>query len=229
MVWMFFMRIQMKYWGVVAVFILGVALAGIGGCHFSKRRDITSAIPIDLAAVERMNSGWISFECSKQGQVFVTVTDRFRDSHMHVLRYEAGGLSNVVAVLAAKKRELENAHWAILGGAWILESKAVPQILSGVKGHLEGMLGGTGSDWDRTRIQRILDVWDSYYCQLNLLLDKDGRKVVKLSFFPGAQINAFEGWRCAPIQVEGGGTGYWRLKYDVEKGEYFGFDVNAPK
>ena len=190
----------------------------------------SSGIPITLANIEQLDSGQISIEESRTGEILVWITDRFGDSHVHVLHYEGVSTIKALEILTAKQKELEKgerAHWAILGGRWQLETNAVPEIINGSKAHLQDKLVQAASDLERTNIQSILTRWDYYSCQLVPFLDKEGRKMVLLRFFPSYRESSFKTWRTVPIQVEGGGYDYWSLSYDLEKREYFGFSVNA--
>ena len=85
--------------------LLTVCLAlclGLVGC--TKK---SSAFPLSVQAVQQMsptNSMRISFE-ERSGEIFVSVTDKFGDSHIHKL--ELGTLSKQQAVAILKQKQIE--------------------------------------------------------------------------------------------------------------------------
>ncbi len=90
----------MKAASCILLVVVSVAINGASGCKAKS-----SAFPLSLATLQQTHSGQIAFE-ERGGQIFVTVTDEFGDSHIHLLDYR--GVSNVKAleILKAKQAEL---------------------------------------------------------------------------------------------------------------------------
>lgn len=212
-----------------AICVLGLSIVGFGLWYVNGRMGKSSAVPITLATIEQIDSGEISFEQRRSGEIFVHVIDRFGDGHIHVLNYEGVSTTKALEILTAKQREMEEAHWAILGGSWHLETSAVSEILNKAQAHLEFALAQSASAIDRTDLGAILSKWDSYSCQLYPEFERrSGGKLLVMKFFPSHRRGTtFKNWRTAPILVKGGGHDFWTLNYDLEKREYFGFAVNA--
>ena len=83
------------------ILVLCVALSGVAGC-----KGKSSAFPLDLATLEKTHDGRISFE-ERGGEIFVRVTDRFGDCHIHRLEYQGVSRAKAREILRAKQAELE--------------------------------------------------------------------------------------------------------------------------
>ena len=83
--------------------ILVAALSGVAGC-----REKSSARPLSLVALEKTRDGRISFE-EKGDEMFVHITDRLGDSHIHRLDYGGVSKEKALELLKSKQAELEKA------------------------------------------------------------------------------------------------------------------------
>jgi hypothetical protein len=220
-----------------------LAVAFVALCIMTGCKQKPSAFPLSLATLEQIHSGQLSFE-ERDGEVFVSVTDRSGDCHIHRLDYGEHSRQEALDILRKKQTELEKAgpqgsdakihksggeNWTVLEGDWPLEPKDIPTILLNSKAYLERALAGTPNDLERSNVKEILSRWDSYSYQLLPVIEKrDGRKIVVMRFFPTREkVGMFKNWRSEPVIVKGGGNDYWRLSYDPEKKEYSGLGVNA--
>jgi hypothetical protein len=91
----------------VPLLILAVVLAAFGGAAGCRRKP--SAFPLSLATVGQIHSGRISVE-ERGGEIFVTVTDRFGDAHIHLLDHQGHSRQDAVEILRRKQSELERAE-----------------------------------------------------------------------------------------------------------------------
>lgn len=92
--------------GMKSLFMILVAalavLGGGAGC-----REKSSARPLSLGALEKTRDGRISFE-EKGDEIFVHLTDRLGDSHLHRLDFGGVPKAKALELLKAKQAELEN-------------------------------------------------------------------------------------------------------------------------
>ena len=91
--------------------IILAACAGLlmGGAGCKPRSTASSAIPLTIQSVRQMsptNATHISCE-ERGGEIFVSVTDRFGDAHIHKLTYEGISRQQALEVLKQKQTELE--------------------------------------------------------------------------------------------------------------------------
>ena len=91
----------MKAVSCIVLVVAAVALTGAAGC-----KEKSSAFPLNLATVEKTHDGRISFE-EKRGEIFVYLTDRFGDCHIHLLDYHGVSKEKALEILKAKQAELE--------------------------------------------------------------------------------------------------------------------------
>lgn len=101
------MTVGVKSWPIASG-VLTVVVFGLLSCAVGCQKK-SAAFPLSMATVQQIHSGSMSFE-ERGAAVFVAVTDRFGDCHIHRLDYQ--GLSKVqaVAILKTKVAELEKAH-----------------------------------------------------------------------------------------------------------------------
>ncbi|MEI8064309.1 MAG: hypothetical protein WCH84_09620 [Verrucomicrobiota bacterium] len=84
------------------ILALGLAvLSGAAGCQ-----EKPSAFPLNLATVEQVHSGRLSFK-ERGDEIFVSVIDRFGDGHIHILNYQGQTKPRALEALRKKQTELE--------------------------------------------------------------------------------------------------------------------------
>ncbi|HTE05533.1 MAG TPA: hypothetical protein VK824_04995 [Planctomycetota bacterium] len=78
-------------------------------------------------------------------------------------------------------------------------------------------------------IAEIVGAWDEYRVQY-LGLVESGRRRILCNAFPKADAPGSAGglWMFRWVATEGGGSWYWRIRYDVASDTCLGFDCNAP-
>ena len=101
----------MKAVSIISLFVVLAALGGTAGCH-----EKSSAFPLSLATLATIHDGRISFE-ERRGEIFVHLTDRFGDSHIHLLDYRGVSKEQALEILKAKQVELEKASAEPSAGA----------------------------------------------------------------------------------------------------------------
>ncbi len=70
-------------------------------------------LTIELKSIELMQTGSILIE-EKKGEIFVTVVDRYGDSHRFLLKHDSVPKNEAVQILSNKKLELEKVKNLIL-------------------------------------------------------------------------------------------------------------------
>lgn len=76
--------------------------------HLATTRPRPSGFPLSLATVQGMKDGSITYEV-RQGEILVTVLDRYGDAHIHVLQHPGLSQEEALGILASKQAELGEA------------------------------------------------------------------------------------------------------------------------
>jgi hypothetical protein len=79
-------------------------------------------------------------------------------------------------------------------------------------------------------LNEILDHYSGYRRQYLGIVVTGGVKRVLVSSFPAAVNGApdeFPNWREKWVDVDDGGSEFWRIEYEIGSGSFVGFDVNA--
>ena len=100
---------SMKPWIKIGLLSAAVVLMGLGllSLNGRSRLQTSSAFPLSLATLKQIHDGGISFE-EKSGKIYVHITDRFGDGHIHLLNYEGISRARALEILKAKQQELED-------------------------------------------------------------------------------------------------------------------------
>ncbi len=84
--------------------ISALLLAAVGAWYWNGFPARSSAFPMSVTALEQIHDGQISFE-EKHGEIFVHVTDRYQDGHIH--RIDHPGMSKEQALERLKAKQVE--------------------------------------------------------------------------------------------------------------------------
>ena len=94
----------MKIYSLVLLAVFSGLFLGEIGC---KPRSSASPLTIQsVREIEPVNRTQISFE-EKGGEIFVSVIDKYGDTHLHRLTYEGVSKEQALEILKQKKAELE--------------------------------------------------------------------------------------------------------------------------
>jgi hypothetical protein len=86
---------------LMLIVLASVVVTVVSGC-----KQQPTGFPLSIATVQKIDSGSIDFE-EEQGKIIVRVTDKFRDSHIHILDHDGMTKADALAILEAKQAELK--------------------------------------------------------------------------------------------------------------------------
>ena len=114
-------------------------------------------------------------------------------------------------------------------GVWKPKTETVPRLISDAKTYLEGLQENSQTgDYQKGEIGKNLKRWNDYRCQI-IGYKKDGKKMIRLNFFPKSHESKdeFPYWRKDLVLVMDGGVSFWQADYDVTTGEIIYFRLNG--
>jgi len=85
---------------------ISIACVVIATCLIVGCKPEPTGFPLSVATLQRIDSGSIVFE-ERQGKIVVSVTDKFGDSHIHLLNHDGMSKAEALAILKRKQVELK--------------------------------------------------------------------------------------------------------------------------
>lgn len=100
----------------IGLWSFAILLVGLGIWRLNRGSQTSSAFPLSLTTLEQVHDGSISFE-ERRGEIYVHMTDRLGDGHIHILNHEGVSKAEALEILKAKQQELERERAELSGAA----------------------------------------------------------------------------------------------------------------